>query len=252
MKRKLLLLLVMLCLTVSGAWAQELYLEISGSSATLKWGNPLGRPHYDPDTDSNYRWSDGESKADITTLTVHETCRNFNGNSLACLFYLWEKLETINDIGNLRTDDVTNMSSMFEYCFKLTSLDLSSWNVSNVTDMSYMFDGCSVLTSLDIRGWNTANDINTEDMFYSCPKLEKEVEAKQGESGEYWATFYDVCNYVIDEWAEDAQVFKVALDGTRITMTEITDRIINSGEGVVLKDKWGRLSENLQCGKISL
>ena len=34
---------------------------------------------------------------------------------------------------------------------------------------------------------------------------------------------------------EGTQVFKVALAGSAITMTEITDRIVKSGQGVVLK-----------------
>ena len=49
------------------------------------------------------------------------------------------------------------MSYMFYYCGSLNSLpDISNWNTSNVTDMSYMFFNCSSLKSLpDISNWNT-------------------------------------------------------------------------------------------------
>lgn len=52
--------------------------------------------------------------------------------------------------------------------------------------------------------------------------------------GAYWATFYSSAgNY---QAPEGTQVFTVHLEGTGITMTEITDRIVKSGEGVVLKN----------------
>ena len=52
--------------------------------------------------------------------------------------------------------------------------------------------------------------------------------------GAYWATFYSSAgNY---QAPEGTQVFAVNLEGTGITMTEITDRIVKSGQGVVLKN----------------
>ncbi len=52
-------------------------------------------------------------------------------------------------------------------------------------------------------------------------------------AGEYWATFYsDASNF---KASAGTQVFAVNLTGTAITMTEITDGIVNSGQGVVLK-----------------
>ena len=57
--------------------------------------------------------------------------------------------------------------------------------------------------------------------------------ANEGATGEYWATFFsNICNY---QTSAGTQVFAVNLTGTAITMTEITDGIVNSGQGVVLK-----------------
>ena len=51
--------------------------------------------------------------------------------------------------------------------------------------------------------------------------------------GAYWSTFYSESgNY---QAPEGTQVFAVNLTGSTITMTEITDRIVKIGEGVVLK-----------------
>lgn len=60
------------------------------------------------------------------------------------------------------------------------------------------------------------------------------VTANEGATGEYWATFFsNAGNY---QASAGTQVFKVSLSGTDITMTEITDRIVKSGQGVVLKN----------------
>ena len=60
-----------------------------------------------------------------------------------------------------------------------------------------------------------------------------DVTTNEGATGQYWATFYS--NGMNYQAPEGTQVFKVALTGTAIEMTEITDRIVKKGQGVVLK-----------------
>ena len=56
----------------------------------------------------------------------------------------------------------------------------------------------------------------------------------------YWATFYsNASSYIAPE---GTQVFKVNLDSTLITMTEIQDRVVTKGQGVVLKSSTGNIS----------
>ena len=52
-------------------------------------------------------------------------------------------------------------------------------------------------------------------------------------NGAYWSTFYS--NAFNHQAPEGTQVFAVNLTGSTITMTEITDRIVKKGEGVVLR-----------------
>ena len=52
-------------------------------------------------------------------------------------------------------------------------------------------------------------------------------------NGAYWATFY--CNGANYQAPEGTEVFGVQLAGTTLTMLPISDRIVNSGQGVVLK-----------------
>ena len=61
--------------------------------------------------------------------------------------------------------------------------------------------------------------------------------AAKNANGAYWTTFYsNASNY---QAPEGTQVFKVNLNGTKITMTEIEDRIVTKGQGVVLKSTTG-------------
>ena len=59
------------------------------------------------------------------------------------------------------------------------------------------------------------------------------VTANEGESGEYWATYYnDVMNFTADE---NTTVFQAALSGDQLTMTEVANREIPAGNAVILK-----------------
>ena len=69
------------------------------------------------------------------------------------------------DLSSFNTSNVTNMSDMFEGCINLTSLDISSFDTSKVTDMQYMFECCFSLTSLDLSSFDTSNVTNMQGMF---------------------------------------------------------------------------------------
>jgi surface protein len=64
------------------------------------------------------------------------------------------------------------MNRMFNYCNKLTSLDLSSWNTGNVTDMSEMFNNCQSLTTIgDVSNWDTSSVTDMSNIFNYCKLL---------------------------------------------------------------------------------
>ena len=75
------------------------------------------------------------------------------------------------EVININTDGITTMSTMFQGCTNLTSLDASNWNTSNVKQIYHMFLGCTNLTSLDASNWDTSNLVNTTSMFSGCSKL---------------------------------------------------------------------------------
>ena len=88
----------------------------------------------------------------------------------------------------------------------------------------------------------TADDIKSQEEVYivgetADPIPTYNLTAKEGATGVFWATFYsNASNYLA---SSGTQVFKVNLSGNAITMIEITDGIVKSGQGVVLKNTTG-------------
>ena len=74
-----------------------------------------------------------------------------------------ESDQSIFDIENWNTSNVTDMSSTFVNK-KTFNRDISRWDTSNVTNMSLMFFGASAFNQ-DIGGWNTSKVTTMESMF---------------------------------------------------------------------------------------
>ena len=104
----------------------------------------------------------------ITKVIFDDSFKGYYPTTTSKWFYCCSSLKEIEGIKNLNTDSVTDMSSMFEFCESLTSLDVSSFNTAKVTDMYRMFNFCARLTSLDLSSFNTANVTNMRNMFSNC------------------------------------------------------------------------------------
>ena len=98
-----------------------------------------------------------EQRENITTVVFDDTFANcLSITSTAYWFYECQNLTTISGIEKLNTDNVTDMSNMFNNCPDLTSLDVSNFNTANVTDMRSMFNSCEKLTTIYVGNqWNT-------------------------------------------------------------------------------------------------
>ncbi|MBR4624193.1 MAG: BspA family leucine-rich repeat surface protein, partial [Alphaproteobacteria bacterium] len=75
-------------------------------------------------------------------------------------------LVEISGIENINTTNVTDMSCMFADCYRLTFLDLSSFDTKAVTNMHGMFNNDIYLTCLDLSSFNTAQVTDMSEMFY--------------------------------------------------------------------------------------
>lgn len=85
------------------------------------------------------------------------------GTDASYMFYGYQ----LNELPQLDTSAVTNMSYMFGSCTLLTTIP--QLNTSNVIDMHYMFNNCSSLTT--IPQLDTSNVTNMDSMVSHCTSL---------------------------------------------------------------------------------
>jgi len=180
-KQKLLLFLLLIMGMVQGAMAQEkeAYAVLSEENTVLTFyydtqkadrnGMSVG-PFESTREGSTTSWY--QLRGFITTVVFDASFADCTSlASTAYWFYECYNLVTITGIENLKTDNVTDMQSMFYHCTKLTSLDLSGFKTDNVTNMQSMFYECSRLTSLDLSSFKTDNVTSMRWMFHSCSGL---------------------------------------------------------------------------------
>lgn len=63
--------------------------------------------------------------------------------------------------------NVTHFADFFYQCFKLESLDLSTWN-ANVDSISNIFYNCDNLRYINLKNWNVSNVVSMRNLFFSC------------------------------------------------------------------------------------
>lgn len=86
-------------------------------------------------------------------------------------FYNYKGTELNEEIANLDTSNITDMSYMFYTNNMLQSLDLSNFDVSNVTNMGGMFQNCYKLSNLYLGTFDTSKVTSMNRMFEGCKLL---------------------------------------------------------------------------------
>ena len=116
-----------------------------------------------------------EASATVTISTpASEFC---TGSDASSMFAFFNRLEAIENLSRLETDDAVNMEGMFNQygadtsMLALRELDLSGFNTANVTSFRSMFNTCSKLEKLDLTGFNTASATSFAMMFCRCEAL---------------------------------------------------------------------------------
>ena len=111
------------------------------------------------------------SAKSLTSLDVS----NFDVRNVYSLQWTFYDMTSITNITGLETWNISNVTStrnMFDKCYKLTSIDVSSFNTSNVKNMYCMFANCQKLTEIvGIENFITTNVRNMEGMFANCNSL---------------------------------------------------------------------------------
>ncbi|MBO7597056.1 MAG: BspA family leucine-rich repeat surface protein, partial [Bacteroidales bacterium] len=96
----------------------------------------------------NTVYSPWQFNANITKVKFDDSYKHYTPTSCAKLFYGLFYLEEIEGLENLNTDEVTDMSSMFDLCLNLKTLDLSGFDTHRVDNFSNMFNVCTRLTTI--------------------------------------------------------------------------------------------------------
>ena len=170
------LMLLLLTLTSIAASGQEAYAVFTEADSTLTFycdslrSTRTGTSYLVNAQDTVPEWRENSEK--VYHVVFDTTFVDARPTSTRCWFCNMNNLDSITGINYLNTDSVTDMGYMFDSCWNLTSLDLSSFNTAKVTNMEVMFAGCKSLTTLDLRKFNTANVTNMEGMFAACDHLE--------------------------------------------------------------------------------
>ena len=123
--------------------------------------------------DSKYLFANiGYSVASGTEVKIEglENLDTSNVTNMSYMFFYCSKLTSL-DVSKFDTSNVTGMNSMFQYCSGLTNLDVSKFDTRNVTNMGGMFSSCQGLTSIEVSKFDTSNVTDMSYMFYNCSKL---------------------------------------------------------------------------------
>ncbi|MBQ6600799.1 MAG: Ig-like domain-containing protein, partial [Clostridia bacterium] len=87
------------------------------------------------------------------------------------VFFGFENLEEINGFEHFDTSKATTFAYMFQQCYSIKTLDLSSFDTSNVTNFLWLFVDCISLETVNLNGWDTSEVTTMDSMFKNCVKL---------------------------------------------------------------------------------
>ena len=118
-----------------------------------------------------------------TTKSTNNLFCNYSGTNINDLISYRDTENVINmssmfqncsnliTIPQLDTSNAQNMASMFRFCYKLTTIP--QLNTSKVTYMSHMFSGCKKLTTIDITHMNITSADYNDYFAEDCHSLTK-------------------------------------------------------------------------------
>lgn len=82
-----------------------------------------------------------------------------------------KKLQKV-DLSGITSQSITDMSSMFNGCNALTTVNFGNFYTGNVTTMNSMFMVCRSLTTLDLSSFTSDSLTNIYNMFGNCTSLQ--------------------------------------------------------------------------------
>ena len=142
-------------------------------------------------------------------------------------FYRNNQLTEIIGIEDIDTSSLVDARGIFNITPKLTTLDLSKWDVSKVQVLSRAFSGCGA-TTINISTWNTCSATTMESMFESCALTELDI------------THFDTSNVtILSDMFSNVKISSIDLSGWDVRKVQQTRLMFNSGSIKEIKlDGW--------------
>ena len=209
MKQKLLSILALLLMAVTGAWADT----------TVTWtASDMSGIYID--------FWDGEANNNtIKGITVTSSGGGGAGAS-------WESTYIDLNSGSTTITFTSSVGNIKSIAITAENIDMSSIPSGWTTDYSTLsWSGVASSTvSLPLSGGTDISDIS--EIVFTIESTVN-VTANEGATGEYWATYYNATQgFTADA---NTKVFQAALTGSQLTMTEVANREIPAGKAVILK-----------------
>ena len=169
---KLLLMLMLLMGAVSAKAQKTAYAYLDDLTFRFcyddqKWERAQTYPVF-PITDEGGKvWDDIHLR--VWRVVFEDSFKDYRPTTCAQWFKNMANLETIENVENFNTSEVTDMHEMFAHS-NAGAFDLSFLNTSKVTDMSYMFYYCPYIKYVNVN-FDTSNVTDMSYMYAYCTKL---------------------------------------------------------------------------------
>ena len=144
----------------------------------------------------------------LTNINLSGMTLNTTSNvTLSSMFRDATLLTTITGLNTLNMSKVTGVNYML-YNTRISTLDVSNWNLSNCTNFSYFVGNNSNITSINTTGWvlNTTSGIDMRWMIGSCSNLttisgtETWNMSKVNNLGESFANLVKLTTFNMSNW----------------------------------------------------
>ena len=205
-------------------------LTISGTGAMADYAEASGQP-----------WTAMHS--DIKAIVINEGVTSIGNYAFSLCEYVTSGVSipaSVTSIGNysfnycsmtsLTIPSNSSLETIGSFAFNCAGFGSVTIPASVKSIGNNAFDGSAALTTVTLN----SNPFIGESAFYSSTAVTMNLTANGPVDGAYWATFYNK-NYSFEADA-NTQVFKAALSGTALTLTELTtDKIVNKDNAVILK-----------------
>ena len=208
-------------------------LTISGTGAMADYAEASGQP-----------WTAMHS--DINAIVIEDGVTSIGNYAFSLCEYVTSGVSipaSVTSIGNysfnycsmtsLTIPSNSSLETIGSFAFNCAGFGSVTIPASVKSIGNNAFDGSAALTTVTLN----SNPFIGESAFYSSTAVTMNLTANGPVDGAYWTTFYNK-NYSFEADA-NTQVFKAELVGTKITLHEVANRVVDAGEGVVLKTTGG-------------